>query len=174
MITNDINFVLETCCREARACTVDSRSLSMCNRLHKVLGGRVQYTCTIYSFPGYCLELRTRQKVFFRCLIPFIHLLTLLSLRCWDLAIFMLIDNRRQINRLLYLLLRMHACGIISCFLISACMYFHQHQHNTALDCRTYGFDDHFPSKLVIKWPFPAARPHHISFWAQGEWEIMN
>ena len=37
LIINDINFVLEACCREARACTVDSRSSSMRNRLHKVL-----------------------------------------------------------------------------------------------------------------------------------------
>ena len=38
--------------------------------------------------------------------------------------------------------------------LISARMYFHQHQHNTKvyhlhfLDCRIYGFDHHFPSNL--------------------------
>ena len=39
MIINDINFVLEACCREVRACAVDSGSLSMHNRFHKVLDG---------------------------------------------------------------------------------------------------------------------------------------
>ena len=56
--------------------TLEAWSSSMRNRLHKVLGGRVRcrrgwYICTICSFPGYCLGLRTKHKVFFPCLTLF-------------------------------------------------------------------------------------------------------
>ena len=69
MITSNINFVLiKACCREAQACTVDSRSSSMRNRLQNVLGGCVRHTRTIFSFPRYCLGLRTIQEVFFAVL----------------------------------------------------------------------------------------------------------
>ena len=88
----------------------------MRNRLHNVLGGlvqcrRVRHTCTICSFPGYCLGLRTRQKMFFSLSYTILsHLLTLLSPKCWDFPIFMLTDNRRQTtDKLIALPLAAHA-----------------------------------------------------------------
>ena len=94
----------------------------MHNRLHEVLGGRVRcrrvrHTRTICSFPGYCLGLRMRQKVFFRCLTPFYPIywpyfclnVEICRFLCWQTT-----DNRRQTNRLLYplLALRMRARGV--------------------------------------------------------------
>ena len=76
----------------------------MRNWLHDVLGGcvrcrRIRHTCTICSFPGYCLGIRMRQKVFFRGFTPFCPIywpyfclnVEICRFLCWQTT-----DDRRQ------------------------------------------------------------------------------
>ena len=109
--------------RAARACVID---------FHEVLGGRVRcrrvrHTCTICSFPGYCLGLTMRQEVFFRGLTPFYPIywpyfclnVKICLFLCWQTT-----DNRRQTSQLLYPLLRMRARGVI---IFLCCNLIHGH-----------------------------------------------
>ena len=77
-----------------RSSSMRSRFLSWVGVSNRCIG----LICMICTFSGDCLGLKKRQKMFCRCLRPLnflSHYLTINSLKCWDLPILMLTDNRQ-------------------------------------------------------------------------------
>ena len=69
MITNDTNFVLGACCREAGACAVHSRS--MCNRLIRYMVGVFDILARFVASLGTAYRVNNEIEGVFRCLTPF-------------------------------------------------------------------------------------------------------